>query len=214
MKKIQLFVYDFDGTLADTKLDIADSVNRAMGELGVSALSQETIFGYVGNGVGPLLSRSLAGTGFTDIPTAVEVFKKHYDRHLLDRTNFYPNCRETIGFFSHKLHAILSNKPVYFINRILAELDFARPFVAVLGGDSVETKKPDPQGLLQIMAAARVAPDEVLMVGDSAVDIETGRRANILTCAVTYGLGSRRAIEEARPDWIIHDFAELKNLFC
>lgn len=214
MKKIQLFVYDFDGTLVDTKLDIADSVNRALRELGVRELPRETIFGYVGNGVGPLLARSLAGTGFTEIPTAVEIFKKHYDRHLLDQTHFYPNCRETIDFFSHKSHAIFSNKPVYFIKRILTELNFTRPFVSILGGDSVERQKPDPQGLLQIMEAARVSPDEVLMVGDSVLDMETGRRAHVSTCAVDYGLSSRETLKHAEPNWIIHDFPELKNLFC
>lgn len=209
-----MFVYDFDGTLVDTKLDIADSVNRTLQELGLRELSRETIFGYVGNGVEPLLSRSLGGTGFADVPKAVGIFRNFYDQHLLDQTCFYPHCRETIGFFSHKSHAIFSNKPVYFIKRILAELDFLQPFVSILGGDSMERKKPDPQGLLRIMEMLRVAPDEVLMVGDSAIDIETGKRANVSTCAVTYGLGSRKALEQASPDWIIHDFAELKNMFC
>ena len=214
MKKVRLFVYDFDGTLVDTKLDVADSVNHALKELGVRQLHRETIFGYVGDGVGPLLARSLAGTDFADVLAAVEVFKKHYDKHLLDRTDFYPRCRETIDYFSNKLHAILSNKPVYFINRILDELNFAHPFTSVLGGDSVERKKPDPQGLLQIIRMAQVAPDEVLMVGDSGIDVETGRRANVSTCAVTYGIGGLESISQFGPDWIIHDFSELKNLFC
>ena len=214
MKKIQLFIYDFDGTLVDTKLDIADSVNRTLRELGLRGLSRETIFGYVGNGVEPLLSRSVEGTGFTDIQKAVEIFKNLYDKHLLDQTCFYPHCRETIDFFSQKSHAIFSNKPVYFIKRILAELDFIQPFVAILGGDSIERKKPDPQGLLHIMETLHVPPHKVLMVGDSAIDIETGKRANVSTCAVTYGLGSHKALEEARPDWIIQDFAELENMFC
>ena len=214
MKKIQLFVYDFDGTLVDTKLDIADSVNRTLRELGARELPLETIFGYVGNGVGPLLDRALAGTGLSDVPLAVRIFKEHYGRHLLDQTDFYPHCRETVGYFLNKSHAIFSNKPVYFIRRILAELNFHQPFVSVLGGDSVDRHKPDPQGLLRIMETLRISPEETLMVGDSPLDIEAGQRAGVSTCAVTYGLASRKTLEQTRPDWIIHDFADLKKLFC
>jgi phosphoglycolate phosphatase len=132
----------------------------------------------------------------------------------LDQTRFYPNCRDTISYFSGKSHAIFSNKPVYFIERILAELNFNQPFVTVLGGDSVERKKPDPQGLLHIMETLRIPPEETLMVGDSSIDMESGRKAGVFTCAVTYGLASRESLEQSKPDWIIHDFAEIKNLFC
>ncbi len=214
MKKIQLFVYDFDGTLVDTKLDIADSVNRTLSELGLNPLTREKILGYVGNGVGPLLEQSLAGSGYSDLPEAVRVFKKHYDQHLLDQTDLYPHCRETINYFARKSHAIFSNKPVYFIHRILEALRFQQPFGPILGGDSMEKKKPDPQGLLFIMETLRIDPEETLMVGDSAIDMDSGRRAGVSTCAVTYGLADRQTLEQSEPDWIIHDFADLKKLFC
>lgn len=215
MKKIRLFVYDFDGTLVDSKLDIADSVNCALRDLGVRELPRETIFGYIGNGVESLLTHSLAGASASaGIQEAVEAFKKHYDRRLLDQTNFYPNCRETLDFFSHKTHAIFSNKPLRFIKRILEGLNFLHPFASIVGGDSLKSRKPDPQGLLHILETLRISPGETLMVGDSATDVETGRRAKVFTCAVTYGLGDRKSLDRARPDWIIDNFAQLRELFC
>ncbi|MFQ5715480.1 MAG: HAD family hydrolase [Nitrospinales bacterium] len=211
MRKIDLFVYDFDGTLVDSRKDIANSVNLTLERLGLEPRANETIYPFIGNGVGKLLSGVLAGTSCGDLSEAVDLFKKFYAERLLEHTYIYPNCRETLEFFSHKKHAILSNKPESFIRQILAELDFQRPFAAIVGGDTLESRKPDPQGLLHLLASQKTPPANALMVGDIAVDIETGRRANVLTCGVTYGLGDRSAFEKA--DYIIDDLAELKTLF-
>lgn len=213
MKKIRLFVFDFDGTLVDTKRDIADSVNLTLAQLKVRTLPRETIYAYVGNGVGPLLARALEGTGVDNIPEAVEVFIKNYDERLLDHSRFYPNCRETLKYFSGKMTAICSNKPARFIKKILAELGSLDQFPTIVGGDEPGKNKPDPQGLLDILSAHGIPANEAVMVGDSPIDIETGRRAKVNTCAVTYGLSERKPLEEAQPDWIIDDFAELRRLF-
>lgn len=211
MKTIELFVYDFDGTLVNTKEDIAYSVNLSLQELGLSRLDHETIYTYIGGGVRPLMTRAVAGTGFDDVAKAVGIFKELYAEHLVERSHIYPNCRETLDFFSHKKHAILSNKPECFIRKILAKLDFLQPFVSILGGDSLDNKKPDPQGLDYLMASHGISADEALMIGDMDVDIETGKRANVLTCGVAYGFGGRSALEQA--DYIIDDISELKKLF-
>lgn len=213
MKKIRLFVFDFDGTLVDTKRDIADSVNLTLAQLKVRTLPRETIYAYIGSGVGPLLTRALEGTGAGGIPEAVEVFIKHYDERLLDHSHFYPNCRETLNFFAGKIHAICSNKPARFIKKILTELGSLDQFPTIIGGDEPSRKKPDPQGLMDILATHEIPADEAVMVGDSPIDIETGRRAKVSVCAVTYGLSERKSLEEAQPDWIIDDFAELQRLF-
>ena len=212
MKKIRLFVFDFDGTLVVTKRDIADSVNLTLAELKVRALPRETIYTYIGSGVGPLLTRALKGTGVDNIPEAVEVFIRIYDERLMDHSRFYPNCRETLQFFSGKKHTICSNKPSRFIKKILAGLDSLEQFSTIVGGDEPERKKPDPRGLLDILSFHGAPPSETLMVGDSPIDIETGRRAKVNTCAVTYGLSERKCLEDAQPDWIIDDFADLRHL--
>ena len=211
MKKIELFVYDFDGTLVNTKDDIAYSLNLTFRELGLPPLKHETIFSYIGNGVESLVVRALAGTSFDDVPEAIRLFKVFYGQHLTRHTRFYPHCRETLNFFAHKKHAILSNKPERFIKKILAEFDFLHPFDAVVGGDTLDGKKPDPLGLHHLMALHETTAGKTLMVGDIGVDIETGKRACVTTCGVTYGLGGRAAVKEA--DYIIDDLCELKKLF-
>jgi phosphoglycolate phosphatase len=212
MKKIALIVYDFDGTLVDTLDDIALSVNLTLQELGQPTLDNEAIKTCVGNGVAMLMTRALSGTDLKDIDLAVRLFRKHYADHLLDNSGFYPNCLETIAFFSSRKQAICSNKPEDFVRKILAGLDCLSPFPSIIGGDSFKTRKPDPEGLNHLLARHRVSPDETVMVGDSHVDIETGKNAGVHTCAVTYGMGDRDAIKALKPDWTIDDISELQRI--
>ncbi len=209
---IQLIVYDFDGTLVDTKIDIAISVNCVLEELCLPNLPHETIFNFVGRGVHNLMTQSLKETGFTNTPLAIELFMKYYEKHLMDNTDFFSNCRDIINTFSHKKQAILSNKPSKFIKIILENLNCLDPFCKILGGDSFESKKPDPQGLIYLMNNFKLSSENLIMVGDSLVDIETAQRAGVPVCAVTYGHASREALKTANPNWIIDDLLELKKL--
>ena len=213
MKTIQLFVFDFDGTLVDTRLDIADSVNRVLHQLELRTLPREQIFTFIGRGAKHLIARALEGTGFDDQTLAFEKFLKDYELHLMDQTRLYPNCRETLEFFSDKKMTILSNKPTRFIKDILERLNCAERFATIIGGDTLGVQKPDPAGLLQTMSEFALVGEEVLMVGDSIVDIETGRRAGVATCGITHGHAGRRALEEAEADWVIDDLAELQRHF-
>ena len=211
MTSFQLLVFDFDGTLVDTKKDIADSVNRTLKELDLRTLDREIVHTFIGKGVNHLMTRSLEGTGCDDLPRAIDAFMKHYEEHLMDQTDLFPNCRETLEHFAHKENTILSNKPTRFITRILDALDCRAPFSTIIGGDLMAEKKPDPGGLHHILEQHGVRPEETLMIGDSLVDIETGRRAGVRTCGVTYGHAGRESLETANPDWIIDDLSELKN---
>ena len=212
MNKISLIVYDFDGTLVDTLDDISLSVNLALNELGQRTLDKEVIKTCVGSGVFMLMTRALNGTGWDDIDKAVAVFRKHYSDHLIDHSDFYPNCRETIEYFSNRKQAICSNKPEDFVRKILEHLDCLHPFESIIGGDSFKTRKPDPEGIIHLLTGCGLSPHEVLLVGDSALDIETGKNANVRTVAVTYGMGDPEALHSLQPDWIIDDISELKNL--
>jgi phosphoglycolate phosphatase len=213
MKKVSLIVYDFDGTLVDTLDDIALSVNLTLRELGHSLLDKEAVKTCVGNGVFMLMTRALNGSGEENIDHAVRLFRKHYADHLMDNSEFYPQCRETIEFFSDRKQAICSNKPEDFVRKILAGLDCLDPFSSIIGGDSFKTRKPDPEGLNHLLSRHSLSPDEVVMVGDSTVDIETGKNANVRTCAVTYGMGDLQEIKALKPNWTIDNFSELKQLF-
>ena len=213
MKKISLIVYDFDGTLVDTFADIAGSVNLALTEMGLNPLDKKTIRGNIGSGMFNLMTRSLMKSGCNDIETSVLLFQKHYSHHLLDQTNFYPNGKEIVEYFFDKKNAILSNKPISFIEKILKALSFSKPFDSIIGGDSLDVKKPDPKGLLLMMNKFNCPPEKTLMVGDSAIDIETGKHAGVITCGVTYGLGNLHSLTNSNPDYLIDSLSQLRSLF-
>lgn len=213
-RKISLIVYDFDGTLVDTLFDIADAVNLSLNELGLRTLSRETIRKYVGRGVERLMEQSISDTGCSDLPRAVELFRKHYSQNLMNHTRFYPSGREILDYFSNKKQAICSNKPEDFVRRILESLNSLECFDAILGGDSLQSKKPDPEGLLQLLDRFECSPEQVVLVGDSPVDIETGKRAGVYTCVVSFGLGDPEEIALANPDCSIDHLSQLEDLFC
>jgi len=214
MRKISLIVYDFDGTLVDTLFDIAESVNLTLTELGLPQLSRKTIRKYVGKGVERLMSQTLEGSSFTNIPKAVSLFKKNYSENLVHHTDFYPHAREVLQYFKNKNQAICSNKPEGFVRRILKSLNGLHYFDAVIGGDSVNSKKPDPEGLNYILQRLNISVDEAVLIGDSTVDIETGKRAGVYTCIVNFGFGFPDEISAANPDCSIDSLSELKEMFC
>ncbi|MZH02110.1 MAG: HAD-IA family hydrolase [Nitrospinae bacterium] len=212
-RKISLIVYDFDGTLVDTLFDIVDAVNLSLYELGLRTLSRETICKYVGKGVEKLMDQSINGTGFDNLSMAVELFRKHYSENLMNHTRFYPFGREILVHFSDKKQAILSNKPEDFVRRILVSLESLDLFNAILGGDSLKSKKPDPEGLFHLLDRFQCSPEQAILVGDSPVDIETGKRAGVYTCVVSFGFGNPKEIDLAEPDCSIDHLSELKDLF-
>ena len=208
-KAVRLVVFDLDGTLVDSKVDLANSVNYALGAFGFSPLSYETIYSYVGSGASTLIQRSLGTNGRAILPRVLETFLAHYREHLLDTTVPYPGVRESLEAHSGKFEmAILTNKPVDMTRTILLGLSLSRHFVDVRGGDSFGNKKPHPEGLLQILKDRGALPAESLMVGDSANDILAGQGAGVVTCGVTYGIGTD-GFSEHPPDFTVDRFPEL-----
>jgi phosphoglycolate phosphatase len=212
-RKISLIVYDFDGTLVDTLFDITDAVNLSLHELGLRTLSRETIRKYVGKGVERLMAQSIEGTGYADLHGAVEQFRKHYSQNLMNHTRFYPSGREIIDHFHDKKQAICSNKPENFVRAILESLESLECFDAILGGDSLKSRKPDPEGLLHLLDRFKCSPEQAVLIGDSPVDIETGKRAGVYTCVVSFGFGNPNEIASANPDCSIDHLSQLKELF-
>ena len=208
-KAVRLVVFDLDGTLVDSKVDLANSVNYALGAFGFPLLPNETVYSYVGDGARMLIQRSLGNDGKEILPRVLETFLTHYREHLLDTTIPFPGVSESLEAHSKSFEmALLTNKPVDMTQSILAGLSLSRYFVDVRGGDSFDSKKPDPEGLLRIMEERGISPEESLMVGDSANDILAGQAAGVATCGVSYGLGVRGFADHS-PDFTIDRFPEL-----
>lgn len=189
---VRVLIFDLDGTLIDSKLDLALATNAMLAQMGCAPLSDETIFSYVGNGAGMLVRRALGGS-VTDeqLDRALTYFLDYYREHMLDNTVPYPGVREALASLSAlpgSSMAVLTNKPVVFSRAILEGLGLAPYFRFVYGGNSFEKKKPDPIGVHTLLRDFAAPPRAAMMIGDSDVDVRTARNAGIWSCGVTYGL--------------------------
>jgi phosphoglycolate phosphatase len=206
---VRVLIFDLDGTLIDSKLDLAHSVNAMLEHMGRPALAHETIYSYVGNGA-PLLVRRALGTGVTDeeADKGLTYFLAYYREHMLDNTVPYPGVREGLALLEGHSMAVLTNKPVKFSQWILDGLGLARYFRFVYGGNSFEKKKPDPIGVEVLLRDLEAGPREAMMVGDSDVDVRTARNSGIWACGVSYGLGTD-GLRVHPPDLMLDSLVEL-----
>ncbi len=211
---VNLIIFDLDGTLVDSKLDLAHSVNATRVHYGLPPLDTNLVSSYVGNGVLVLMRKAL-GVEFTEeqIKQAVEYFLGYYREHMLDYTVLYPGVRESLDRLKEYgiQLCVLTNKPVRFSRDILAGLGVAGHFFQIYGGNSFEAKKPDPAGVNALLAEAGVPPAESLIVGDSAVDVLTARNAGVPVCGVTYGF-QPESLREQAPDLIVDHMEQLVDL--
>jgi phosphoglycolate phosphatase len=210
--KTSLIMFDFDGTLADTKEDIAASANYLLGQKGMAAKSIEEIASYVGDGLPALLRRLLRAEDDEVIADAIEIFRGHYFDHCLDKTKAYPGVEETLNRFSNRTLAVVTNKPKNFTDKILDGLGLTHHFVTVVGGDSAYARKPSPEAFLAVLEALMIPAGRALVVGDSPNDVNGGRAAGCATCAVTYGLSTRESLEAASPDFLVDAFPQLLDV--
>ncbi len=189
---VRALIFDLDGTLIDSKLDLIHAVNAMLTEMGRAKLSDEVISSYIGHGAPMLVSRALGGVAKEEeLSRGLAFFLDYYEEHKLDNTCLYPETAETLAKLSEQkiAMAVLTNKPVKISVRILEALGAAKYFRAIYGGNSFETKKPHPQGAKAILSEFRVSAADAMMVGDSEVDIQTARNAQMIATAVNYGFG-------------------------
>jgi phosphoglycolate phosphatase len=202
-----LVVFDLDGTLVDSSVDLANAVNALLLELGARPLAEPAIIAMVGEGASVLVHRALTAAALDpETPGALERFLAHYDPHLLDHTVPYPGMVETLAWIrTHLPMAVLTNKPRRATEVMLEGLGLRRYFRDVIGGDTTFGRKPDPAGLTHIAASAGVTPARVLMVGDSPVDVATARNAGTQICLARYGFGYRFGPDDFRGDELFID---------
>jgi phosphoglycolate phosphatase len=212
LSSVRALIFDLDGTLIDSKQDLIHSVNAMLSELGRGELAPETISGYIGHGAPQLVGKAL-GDGCTEAERqrALEFFLRYYELHKMDTTRAYPCVAETLEKLASMPMAVLTNKPARISVRILNALGLSKYFRAIYGGNSFETKKPDPLGARTILNELGTEPWQTLLVGDSEVDVQTARNAGTLAAAVNYGFGvhDRRAYPA---DVYLDSFGELVPL--
>src|ERR1700692_2705378 len=218
--RIRLLVFDLDGTLIDSRLDLIHSVNAMLQHIGRPELDGDVIASYVGDGTPALVRRAVGDTDDEGVfLRAMEYFLGYYRLHKLDHTTVYAGMAETLASLAvpsngvRRLMAVLSNKPVNPSRDIVRALGLGDFFVRVYGGNSFTTKKPDPLGGRTILQETGMAADEALMIGDSSVDVLTGRNAGLWTCGVTYGFAPH-TLCEAPPDVVLDHPHELAELFA
>jgi len=208
-----LLIFDLDGTLIDSKLDLAHSVNAARAYLEMPPLDHALIATYVGNGAPVLIRRAMGPEASQeDIDRALDFFIRYYAQHCLDFTVLYPGVKEALDRLrgAEVPMAILTNKPVRISYRILEGLGLGEHFFRVYGGNSFERKKPDPVGIDTLLEESGLARESAVMVGDSAVDMRTARNANVQACGVTYGF-QPESLKETPPDILVNDLRELAD---
>jgi phosphoglycolate phosphatase len=207
--KCRLVVFDLDGTLVDSRRDLAESANTVLAERGCRTLPEEDIGRMVGDGAATLVRRAFAAADCPVPADALQRFLTIYNSRLLRFTRAYPGVAETLETAGAGASlAVLTNKPIHATRAILEGLGLARffPPERVAGGDGPQPRKPDPSGLLQLSASIGVPAAETLMVGDSIVDWETANAGGVRACIARYGFGfAAFPVERLRPDDVVID---------
>lgn len=227
-RSIKLVIFDLDGTLIDSRLDLVHSVNAALRHIGRPELPEDVIASYVGDGAPILIQRALGGEIVEEsvVKKGLEFFLAYYREHKLDHTTVYSGIEEALASMQHPPNlpasrkngaarrlAVLTNKPVKPARIIVQALGLGPFFAQVYGGNSFPTKKPDPAGAQQLLHELGAKPEETVMVGDSHVDIETGRNAGLWTVGLTYGFAPH-SLNDPAPDALVDTPHELAELFA
>jgi phosphoglycolate phosphatase len=210
-----LLIFDLDGTLIDSSEDLATAMNATREHFGMPPLDPKLIYSYVGWGAAVLVRHALGPGAPEDmIREASDFLIAFYHRHALEHTKLYPGIRETIEKLSAagQTLAVLTNKPAAISQQIICALGVNEHFTRIYGGDSFSKKKPDPVGITTLMTELDVPQPATLMIGDSSVDVQTGRNAAVRTCGVGWGF-QPGSFEEYPPDVIIqHPYELIKHV--
>jgi phosphoglycolate phosphatase len=217
--KIRLLIFDLDGTLIDSRLDLVHSINATLRHFQRPELPSEVVASYVGDGAPMLVRRALGDPKDENfVKEALGYFLAYYRVHKLDHTHVYGGIKESLAAIRssngiQRTMAVLSNKPVHPSRAIVEALGLAEFFIHVYGGNSFPTKKPDPEGAHRLLGETKIPAGEAVIIGDSPVDVITGRNAGTWTCGVTYGFAPH-TLCEAPPDVLLDKPRDLADLFA
>lgn len=212
MRHIDVIFFDLDGTLVDSSEDIVTAVNHALKEAGLPERSKEEIITYIGTGVKDLIAKSVGSEDGPLVDKCVETFTDYFGKHYADKSRLYPDVKEVLEFYKHKKMVIVTNRRTELTKDTLKKFEINRYFNKIIGGDDDKCLKPSPCPIQKGVSEVVGENEKALMVGDMDLDVLAGKRAGLYTCAVTYGIGSRKDVEKAEPDYLINNIIQLKDL--
>ncbi len=203
---MQYILFDLDGTLIDSKLDLANALNESFEHFGLKKLPNEKIYSFVGNGVRRLIEDSLGFLGKLDMfPYVFNHFLTHYHEHLLDNTKLYEGMDEVLEILKKRNRKmfVVSNKSEIFAKEILKGLGVDHYFEQIVGGDTFPYKKPHPQPVIEILRKYGAKRDLSLMVGDSENDIEAAKAVGLYVGWAAYGFRDETILKKYTVDFVI-----------
>jgi phosphoglycolate phosphatase len=209
----ELVIFDFDGTLIDSKYDIATSVNLTLKDLDLPVRSREEIFSFVGDGVKSLLRLSVGEGQDGRYEEALIIFREHYLAHCLDSTKIYAGLDPVLNILQGTPKALATNKSLEYTMRIADGLGVRDTFSAIECPNDQSDLKPDPGMLFRILAQLGVAPEKAVLVGDSTNDVRAAQAAGMKACAVGYGYGNREKVLALAPDYFCEKPEDLLTIF-
>jgi len=222
-RRIGAFIFDLDGTLIDSGLDIALSANHARSALGMAELPIDTVKSYIGDGVVVLMERVLghdpeSGTPGLPVPAelhdeGLHAFRGHYGRHLLDHTELFPSALTVLNSIRDVPLYLATNKPRKFTDQLMVGLGLAGMFQREVCGDEAPARKPDPSHLRACLEGSDVLAEKVVVVGDSPNDVMAARAMGAVSVGCTFGLVDEADVRQAGPDHLIDHLAGLLDIF-
>lgn len=208
----RLIVYDLDGTLVDTRQELIRANTYVLSRLGALPERLEAVHAFTGQGMRDLVVWGLQRNEPSLMEEAEALFAAYYAHQANPCRRLYPGALQVLEYFCARVQAVLTDRPNPFARDLVQALGVSIYFQDIIAGDSPCQRKPNPASLLALIAKSESTPEEVLFIGDSPVDIETGRRAGVLTIAVSHGMTQAPVLHATAPDALVEDFVQLLAL--
>jgi len=214
MRKVDLIIFDFDGTLVETGTDLAQAVNFMLRTLRLQERTKTEIISFVGDGINNLIEKALGPDNAEHHEEALDIFTQYYSTHLLDNAKLYHQVEDVLINYSGKTKIILTNKRYKFTLAIAQGLNIQKYFVEIIGADSTPYRKPDSRVVDYILNKYGTAKEKTVIIGDGVNDIIVAKKSGILSCAYLNGLGKRQELLNLNADFYVENLLEVNTLFC